>query len=158
MSIAKVKFVKASLGIPRRGRGSPNYLPLVWAGLPLRNELVLGQFTALTKLGDETIKLTEVERLAASPPGSLNQRKIILVNFWWAWLMIPCPGYVSCRVELVRGEVEEYDGPNPHRSPKFLGCYVPYSSAVSWVINHHKNDRDDPPAPRHCHLFWNWNE
>lgn len=66
--------------------------------------------------------------------------------------MIPYPGYVFCRVELVR-EVGEHNGSNPHRSPKFLGCYVSYSSAISWVINHHKNDRDDLAAPQHCHLF-----
>lgn len=56
------------------------------------------------------------------------------------------------QVELV-GEVGEHNVSNPHRSPKFLGCYVSYSSAISWVINHHQNDRDDLAAPQHCHLF-----
>lgn len=47
---------------------------------PLGNKLVLEPLSALTKLGDETIKLAGREGLAASLPGSLNQRKILLVN------------------------------------------------------------------------------
>lgn len=129
----------------------------MWTRLPLRNVLVHEQLTALTKLGDETVKLAVMEKLAASFSWCLKSKKNILVNVWWAWLMIPYPGYVFCRVELVR-EVGEHNGSNPHRSPKFLGCYVSYSSAISWVINHHKNDRDDLSVPQHGHMFGDWNE
>lgn len=52
----------------------------------------------------------------------------------------------SCRVKLVKGEVGERNALNPHWSPKFLECYVPYSSVISWVMNHH---REDLPASQH---------
>lgn len=51
-----------------------------------------------------------------------------------------------CRLELVRGEVGEHNGSNPHGSCEFVGCYVPNSSAISWVISHPKKDRDDTPS------------
>lgn len=118
VSVAKLKFLKAALGIPRRGRESLIISLFMWTRLPLRNELVHGQLTALTKLGDETIKLAVMEKLAASFSWCLKSKKNILVNVWWAWLMIPYPGYVFCRVEFV-GEVGEHNVSNPHRSPKF---------------------------------------
>lgn len=76
MSVAKLKFLKAALGIPRRGRESLIISLLCEQDSPPRNELVHGQLTALTKLGDETVKLAVMEKLAASFPGVLNQRKI----------------------------------------------------------------------------------
>lgn len=63
----------------RDAQGRPNYLPL-WEGTPLGNKLAPGQLSALAMLGDETTKLAGMGRLAACLPGSLNQRKIILVN------------------------------------------------------------------------------
>lgn len=74
----QVKVFKSSSRDTQEGRGKALIISLLCEqDSPLGiYRLVHGQLTALTKLGDETIKLAVMEKLAASFPGVLNQRKI----------------------------------------------------------------------------------